>query len=82
MSQIFHHSSNTFARITMFGAVFILGFVAWAFASLDRSNYNTRASQAREQPVPFSHAHHVGGLGVECRYCHTSVETSSSPTRW
>ena len=77
MPQIFHHSSNTFARITMFGAVFILGFVAWAFASLDRSTYMTRATNPREQPVPFSHAHHVGGLGVDCRYCHTSVETSS-----
>ena len=77
MSQIFHHSTNTFARITIFGAVFILGFLAWAFSELDRSSYETRAPQAREQPVPFSHAHHVGGLGVDCRYCHTSVETSS-----
>jgi hypothetical protein len=27
--------------------------------------------------VPFSHQHHVTGLGIDCRYCHTSVETSS-----
>src|SRR6476659_3505408 len=77
MSQIFHHSTNTFARITIFGAVFILGFLAWAFSELDRSSYETRATQAREQPVPFSHAHHVGGLGLDCRYCHTTVETSA-----
>ena len=51
MSQIFHHSTNTFARITIFGAVFILGFLAWAFSELDRSSYETRASEAREQPV-------------------------------
>src|SRR5690349_15870085 len=76
MSQIFHHSSNTLARVSMFGADFILCFVAWAFGSLDRSTYNRQATHPREQPVPFSHAHHVGGLGVDCRYCHTTVETS------
>jgi hypothetical protein len=32
---------------------------------------------AREQPVPFSHQHHVGGVGVDCRYCHTSVEKAA-----
>src|SRR5688572_22107483 len=77
MSQIFHHSTNTFARITIFGAVFFLGFVVWVFAGLDRSSYATRATQAIEQPVPFSHAHHVGGMGVSCQYCHTTVEISS-----
>src|SRR6516165_820151 len=77
MSQIFRHSTNTFARITIFGAVFILGFLAWVGVELSRSSYATRAEQAREQPVPFSHAHHVGGIGLDCRYCHTSVETSS-----
>jgi len=77
MAQIFHHSTNTFSRILMFGGVFILGLGAWAFGTLDRSYYTTRAHQARLQPVPFSHAHHVGGLGLDCRYCHTTVETSS-----
>ena len=77
MSQIFRHSTNTFARITIFGAGFILGFLAWVGTVLSRSSYATRAEQAREQPVPFSHAHHVGGIGLDCRYCHTSVETSS-----
>src|SRR6266568_623784 len=76
MSQIFHHSTNTFTRVTLFGAVFILGFAGWLVFTLNGSDYVTRATQAREQPVPFSHAHHVGGLGVDCRYCHTTVETS------
>jgi hypothetical protein len=77
VSQIFHHSTNTFARITIFGAVFILAFAGWAFMELDSSFYATRVHQSREQPVPFSHAHHVGGLGIDCRYCHTTVEQSS-----
>jgi hypothetical protein len=76
MSQIFHHSTNTFARITLFGAIFILGFLGWIVFQLAGSAYVTRQAQAREQPVPFSHAHHVGGMGVDCRYCHTTVETS------
>src|SRR5438874_7858654 len=76
MAQIFHHSTNTLSRLSIFGAVFVLGFLAWAFAELDRSSYNTREHMAREQPVPFSHAHHVGGIGIDCRYCHTSVENS------
>ncbi|MEX2615241.1 MAG: cytochrome c3 family protein [Alphaproteobacteria bacterium] len=42
-----------------------------------RSGFYTNTAQAREQPVPFSHAHHVGGLGIDCRYCHNSVEVSA-----
>ena len=78
MAQIFHRSTNTFSRITIYGALFVLAFVTWAFATLDRSGYETRQSQPREQPVPFSHAHHVADCGIDCRYCHTSVETSAS----
>jgi len=76
MSQIFHHSTNTFSRITIYGAIFFLGFLTWSLAELDRSSYSTREHVTREQPVPFSHAHHVGGEGFDCRYCHTTVEVS------
>lgn len=42
------------------------------------SNYNTGVSQAvADQPVPFSHEHHVKGLGIDCRYCHSTVEVSA-----
>jgi hypothetical protein len=37
----------------------------------------TYAGIARPQPAPFSHEHHVAAIGIDCRYCHTSVETSS-----
>jgi len=77
MAQIFHRSTNAFSRITIFGAVVILAFVAWVAVQIDRSAYVTRASMMRDQPVPFSHEHHVGGLGIDCRYCHTTVESSS-----
>ncbi len=75
--QIFHRSTNTISRATLFGAVFLIAFVLWACIQLQRSPYVTYAKVVRPQPVPFSHQHHVGGLGIDCRYCHTSVETSS-----
>jgi len=77
MSQIFHHSTNTFSRLSIFGGIFILAFLVWTWAELNASDYATRARVPVEQPVPFSHEHHVGGLGIDCRYCHTSVENSS-----
>jgi hypothetical protein len=77
MSQIFHHSTNTFSRLSIFGGIFIVAFLVWAWAELNASTYATRAKVPVEQPVPFSHEHHVGGLGIDCRYCHTSVENSS-----
>jgi hypothetical protein len=77
MAQVFHHSTNTLSRVSLFGGIFIIGFLVWAWAELNASHYATRAKVPVEQPVPFSHEHHVGGLGIDCRYCHTSVENSS-----
>src|SRR5919205_275759 len=78
MPQIFHRSTNTLAKVTIFGGLFILAFAAWAVAEINRSSWNTGAFVEREQPVQFSHKHHVGDDGIDCRYCHTSVETSAS----
>src|SRR5262249_31464960 len=75
--QIFHRSTNTISRATIYGAVFLAAALLWAVLELQRSPYITYAKVARSQPVPFSHQHHVAGLGIDCRYCHTSVETSS-----
>ena len=74
MAQIFHPSTNTLSRVTIFGGVFFLVLLAWGLVVLNRSSYVTLAHVAREQPVPFSHRHHAGQLGIDCRYCHTSVE--------
>jgi hypothetical protein len=77
MPQVFRPSTNTFSRVSIFGAVFFAGALLWGIALINRSSYVTRAGVAREQPVPFSHRHHAGQLGIDCRYCHTSVERSS-----
>jgi len=76
MAQIFHRSTNLIARVSILGSVFIIAAVTWALAALNRSPYVTQVGVAREQPVPFSHKHHVKQLGIDCRYCHTSVEES------
>lgn len=75
--QIFHRSTNALARFTIFGGFFVVAFVAWIAASLARSPYVTHAGIVRVQPVQFSHEHHVSGLGIDCRYCHTTVETQA-----
>src|SRR3954447_23162859 len=77
MAQIFHRSFNTISRVTIFGAVFILAFIFWAYSQYTRSGYATGQQSAVDQPIPFSHKHHVSGLGIDCRYCHTSVEQSA-----
>ena len=76
MSQIFHRSANTIARVSIFGAVFIVAGLLWLAAQVHRSPWNTEAQVAKEQPIQFSHERHVGGNGIDCRYCHTSVEES------
>ena len=78
MSQIFHHSTNTLSKLSIFGALFLVAGALWLILQVNRSPYVTQEGIAREQPVPFSHQHHVGGFGIDCRYCHTSVEVSAS----
>jgi len=77
MAQIFRPSSNTWFRVSLLGLV--IGFFGiWAVGyGMYLSPYATNENVPRQQTVPFSHQHHVSGLGIDCRYCHTSVETSS-----
>jgi hypothetical protein len=77
MPQIFHRSFNTISKVSIFGAVFILAGLGWGYDRFIRSDYVTGRDVARDQPVPFSHQHHVGGLGIDCRHCHTTVEKSA-----
>jgi hypothetical protein len=76
MPQIFHRSFNTISKATIFGAAFIAAVLGWFLAVFYRSSYVTETHIAYVQPVMFSHQHHAGQLGIDCRYCHTSVETS------
>jgi len=77
MAQIFHRSTNTLSRVSIFGALFVVAGSVYALTVVNRTSWVTQARVAREQPIPFSHKHHARELGIDCRYCHTSVETSS-----
>jgi|SRR5688572_1876310 hypothetical protein len=77
MAQIFHRSTNTLARVSIFGALAFVAGSLWVLAVVMRSPYATQQHVAREQPVQFSHRHHAGELGIDCRYCHTTVETAA-----
>ena len=77
MAQIFDRSSNSLTRISLVLSGVILIGIGVTLNYLQRSPWVTRQGQRAEQPVPFSHKHHVQGLGLQCQYCHTSVEKSS-----
>src|SRR5580692_9607810 len=77
MSQIFHRSTNTIARVSIFGAAFIVAGLLGLFDEINRSPWVTEARVARDHPIQFSHERHVAGNGIDCPYCHTSVEESS-----
>jgi hypothetical protein len=78
MAQIFHRSTNFLSRFTLYFGLFLAGLALFLAAAIARSSYMTNQNVAREQPVQFSHKHHVGDDGLDCRYCHTSVETSAT----
>jgi hypothetical protein len=77
MPQIFHRSTNTFSRVSIFGALFLAAGLLLVVWLIFRSPYVTGVGVAVAQPVAFSHKHHAGDDGIDCRYCHTSVDHSS-----
>ena len=77
MAQLFHPSFNSIAKLSLAAVPLFLGAVAWAWGAFLWSPYVTGVGVPVQQPVQFTHEHHVCGLGIDCRYCHTSVENSS-----
>lgn len=77
MAQIFDRSSNALIRMSLVLTGVLVIALGVTLNQLQRSPWVTRQGQRPDQPVPFSHKHHVQGLGLQCQYCHTSVEKSS-----
>jgi hypothetical protein len=78
MPQVFPKAANPWSRASLVGLLFLALGAGWLVLLIQRSDYVTAANQFVEQPVQFSHQHHVGGIGIDCRYCHTAVEVSAS----
>ena len=78
MAQVFHRAANNVAKISIVVAVVLAGVAGFVYTQIIRSSYLTGRYVEKQQPVQFSHKHHVGDDGIDCRYCHTAVETSSS----
>jgi hypothetical protein len=78
MAAIFRPSANYWAALTLLGlAAVCIGGIGWLWF-WPRTDYARHVRWFVGQPVPFSHEHHVAGLGIDCRFCHTSVEVSST----
>jgi hypothetical protein len=76
MPQIFPPAANTWSKLSIVAAVVLMMASGWLGLTIVRSPYVTRAQVVRDQPVPFSHKHHVQQVGLDCRYCHASVDRS------
>jgi hypothetical protein len=76
MAQVFHPSMNVLAKASIAAVLILAGAGGWIATAIDRSPYLTRQGIMRDQPVMFSHQHHVEGLGIDCRYCHNAAEQS------
>jgi hypothetical protein len=76
MAQLFGRSANTFARVALLCLVLVPAGGMVFGGILARSRYTTDVGLTVPQPVPFSHEHHVGGLGLDCRYCHGGTQES------
>ena len=78
MAQVFSRAADTYLRFALLGgAILVLGLMLVG-GGLVRSSYLTRQDLQLDQPVPFSHRHHAGQLGIDCRYCHDTVEYAAS----
>jgi hypothetical protein len=76
MAQLFPPIFDLYVRLFIVLAVLALFGGCYAFYLLNRSPYWTNVGVTLDQPVPFSHKHHAGDLGIDCRFCHTTVTKS------
>ena len=77
MAQVFPRSANWASKASILAALLIVASILGVVLNINRIDYVSMVGVAIDQPVHFSHKHHVTGMGIDCRYCHTTVEVSS-----
>ena len=77
MSQIFRPSANSISRVSIVAVALIAGGAGYALMGINVLPMSRAPRYPFDQPVPFSHKHHVAGLGIDCRYCHSTVENTA-----
>lgn len=75
MVQIFHPRFGLFVKLGLLALIVLAAAALLAWRGVTAEPHGI--GEAVEQPVPFSHAHHAGDLGIDCRYCHSTVETDA-----
>jgi hypothetical protein len=74
--KIFHRAANTVARASLIALLAGTVALVWLLLAIQRSDWLTGEDVVVAQPIQFSHERHAGGNGIDCRYCHVSVETA------
>ena len=77
MAQVFPRSANWASKASILAALLIVASILGVVLNINRIDYVSMVDVAIDQPVHFSHKHHVTGMGIDCRYCHTTVEVSA-----
>ena len=77
MAQIFHRSANSLTKVLIISTLIIVTLLLGILLNINRIYYVDQVNIPKDQPVPFSHKHHVTGMGLDCRYCHSTVETTA-----
>jgi len=78
MPQLFSRAADAWMRMVLLSIVGVSVVAVAVLLTVVRSPYITGQNVTVRQPVPFSHQHHVADAGIDCRYCHTTVEVSPS----
>ncbi|MSR83153.1 MAG: cytochrome C [Candidatus Latescibacteria bacterium] len=77
MAQIFHRSANSLTKVLIISTLIAVAILLGILFNINRIYYVNQINIPKDQPVPFSHKHHVTGMGIDCRYCHNTVETTA-----